>query len=177
MSRPTAGTSGTSPAGGEPQGLPRTPEATGRASFWRRPDRKHARRRLGAAGVGVVALSLTMAPSLIQHAAAASWWQPGQITSWAYIIGEVAPLSIPPVVGGVPTDVQVVDADLGDTGGLTSGGAPVVDAAIEASIAAVHAYGGKALCYMEVGSAENYRSDYSEFAPQDSGRHDVGLPR
>jgi hypothetical protein len=62
-------------------------------------------------------------------------------------------------------NVQVYDADLGDQAGLTASGVPQADAAIESSVAAIHATGAHAICYVDAGTAENWRSDYSEFAP------------
>ena len=93
--------------------------------------------------------------------AATGWWQPGPIASWAYVIGESYPLQVPTNIG----NVQVYDADLGDQDGLTGAGIPVADTAIESSVAAIHSAGAHAICYLDAGTAESWRSDYSEFAP------------
>ena len=114
---------------------------------------------LAAALVGIATL----------RASTTSWWRPHGLTSWAYVIGESYPLAVPPVVNGVPTRVQAVDADLGDQDGLTASGAPAADPAIESSVAAIHAYGGHAICYVDAGSAENWRSDYPKFDPSELG--------
>jgi hypothetical protein len=111
-----------------------------------------------------------------RHAGATSWWQPGQLTSWAYVIGENYPLTIPPVVDGTPTPVQAVDGDLGDQDGLTSSGMPIADSTIESSVSAIHAMGAHAICYVDGGTAENWRSDYGEFDPSELGGDVPGWP-
>ncbi|HXW79731.1 MAG TPA: endo alpha-1,4 polygalactosaminidase [Acidimicrobiales bacterium] len=118
-------------------------------------------------GIFVLAGALTSIAA--PPASATSWWRPHQLTSWAYVIGENYPLTVPPVVNGVPTRVQAVDADLGDQDGLTADGAPVADPSIESSVAAIHAYGGHAICYVDAGTAENWRSDYPKFDPSELG--------
>jgi len=40
---------------------------------------------------------------------AATWWDPGPLTSWAYVIGENSPIAVPTNVG----NVQVYDIDAG----------------------------------------------------------------
>ena len=107
---------------------------------------------------------------------ATTWWHPGPLTSWAYVIGENYPLQVPPIVNGVPTPVQAVDADLGDESGLTSTGVPVVNPTIVSSVDAIHAMGGKAICYVDAGGAENYRSDYGKFDPSELGSAQPGWP-
>ncbi|HUB71345.1 MAG TPA: endo alpha-1,4 polygalactosaminidase [Acidimicrobiales bacterium] len=126
---------------------------------------------------GLVPLAANADPTTTTNATPSpSWWQPGPLQSWAYVIGESFPLTIPPVVDGTPTDVQAVDADLGDEDGLTSTGVPMADASIESSTAAIHAMGGHAICYVDVGGAENYRSDFSEFDPSELGSPEQGWP-
>jgi len=95
--------------------------------------------------------------------AADTWWQPGPITSWAYEIGAGVP-SIPVTVGGTQQQIQAVDIDPGNQSGLDANGIPVSDPTVTADTAAIHAYGGHAICYVDVGTAENWRSDYSEFS-------------
>jgi len=106
---------------------------------------------------------------------AAGWWQPGAIASWAYEIGAGNP-PIPVKVGGVSDQVQVVDIDAGNTGGLGTGGVPVSDSGTAVDNAAIHAYGGHSVCYVDVGTAENWRSDYKEFASTDIGGPLSGWP-
>ena len=109
-------------------------------------------------------------PTTASATATRSWWRPGPLQSWVYVIGENYPLTIPPLVAGKKTKVQAVDADLGDQDGLTPSGVPVADPAIERSIKAVHAMGGRAICYLDAGTAENWRSDYAKFDPSELGR-------
>ena len=113
---------------------------------------------------------------MVRHAGATGWWQPGELTSWAYVIGENYPLTIPPVVDGTPTPVQAVDADLGDQDGLASSGVPVADSTIESSVSAIHAMGAHAICYVDAGTAENWRSDYGKFDPSELGGNVPGWP-
>jgi hypothetical protein len=80
------------------------------------------------------------------------------------------------LVAGKRTAVQAVDSDLGDQDGLTPGGAPVASSSIESSVAAVHAMGGKAICYVDAGTAENWRSDYEKFDPSELGGEVPGWP-
>ena len=151
---------------------------SGRIQYYRRSANKPRMRRLGWVSLALLAVLLTWLPSVvIQHAnATATWWQPGPLNSWAYVIGENYPLSIPPVVDGVATDVQAVDADLGDQDGLTAGGVLVADPIIESSVAAIHSMGAKAICYVDAGTAENWRSDYGEFDPSELGGAVPGWP-
>jgi hypothetical protein len=125
-----------------------------------------------ARGRAVAMIALCFALCLTPSTALATnnWWHPGPLRSWAYVIGENYPLLIPPVVGGTQTKVQVVDADLGDQGGLGPSGAPLPDPTIESSVRAIHAMGAHAICYVDAGTAENWRSDYAKFAPSELGR-------
>ena len=108
--------------------------------------------------------------------ASTTWWHPGPLSSRAYVIGESFPLEVPPIVDGVPTRVQVVDADLGDQDGLNARGAPLADPTIQSSVAAIHAMGAKAICYVDAGTAENWRSDYGKFDPSQLGGDVPGWP-
>jgi hypothetical protein len=97
-------------------------------------------------------------------------WHPGPVRSWAYVIGESYPLTIPPLVAGKAKKVQVVDADLGDQSGLRANGVPRPSAAIEHSVKAIHAMGAHAVCYVDAGTTENWRSDRGKFDPSEVGR-------
>lgn len=70
---------------------------------------------------------------------AASWWRPPQRLTWYWQLS------------GTPTvePVQATDVDGFDT-----------SAAI---VAAFHARGQRMICYIDVGTAENWRSDYTQF--------------
>lgn len=104
------------------------------------------------------------------------WWHPGVVRSWAYVIGENYPLTIPPLVAGKKTPVQVVDSDLGDESGLDPRGAPLPSRKIEASVRAIHAMSARAICYVDAGTTESWRSDSREFAPSEIGRALPGWP-
>lgn len=104
--------------------------------------------------------------------ATTTWWHPGPITSWAYVIGENYPLAVPTSVG----NVQAYDSDLGDESGLASSGAPLVDKSISSSVTAIHNSGAHAICYVDAGTAENWRSDYGKFDPSELGGADPGWP-
>ena len=71
--------------------------------------------------------------------AAEAWWTPPQQLTWYWQLTGTAPVE--------PT--QAVDLDGFDTSAAT--------------VAALHARGQRAICYIDVGTAENWRSDYREF--------------
>ena len=110
---------------------------------------------LGITLVGAVSLVIAKGPSKVPVSLAASssgdWWQPGQLTSWAYAIGE-EPVAVPTNLG----NVQAYDIDY-------DGGESQTEAQVAATVAAIHATGAHAICYMETGSWENYRPDASEY--------------
>jgi hypothetical protein len=155
--------------------VPREEHYVGKSRYFRRSRRARIR-PLVLVGFTLLALFLTGVPGVARHAGATSWWQPGQLTSWAYVIGENYPLTVPPVVDGTPTPVQAVDADLGDQDGLASSGMPIADSTIESSVSAIHAMGAHAICYVDAGTAENWRSDYAEFDPSELGGDVPGWP-
>jgi hypothetical protein len=103
---------------------------------------------------------------------AATWWDPGPLTSWAYVIGENAPIAVPTNIG----NVQVYDIDEGNQDGLGANGVPLSDPRTVSSVVAVHASGAHAICYVDAGTAENWRSDYGEFDPSELGGADPGWP-
>ena len=129
-------------------------------------------RMLGA----LVVAALSLGPAGTGLPAHKGWWQPRPLSSWAYVIGENYPLTIPPLVGGHRTKVQVVDADLGDESGLEPSGRPKVDPTIVASVRRIHAMGAHAICYLDAGSAESWRSDYRKFDPAEMGGPLSGWP-
>ena len=71
--------------------------------------------------------------------AAEAWWTPPQQLTWYWQLTGTAPAE--------PT--QAVDLDGFDTSAAT--------------VAALHTRGQRAICYIDVGTAENWRSDYGEF--------------
>jgi hypothetical protein len=123
------------------------------------------------AATAVLGCSIFVSPfAAASQRVRSTWWHPGPLRSWAYVIGENYPLRVPPVVAGVRAKVQAVDADLGDQSGLAADGAPLADPTIESSVKAIHAMGAHAICYVDAGTAENWRSDYHKFDPSEIGR-------
>jgi hypothetical protein len=53
---------------------------------------------------------------------------------------------------------------------------PIADSTIESSVSAIHAMGAHAICYIDAGTAENWRSDYAEFDPSELGGDVPGWP-
>jgi hypothetical protein len=99
-----------------------------------------------AAAACVLAIALTAA-----HAAAASaatWWQPPQHLTWYWQL-DGNQIKTEPVMA---TDF---DPD-------TRGAASIVST--------LHADGQHAICYVDVGTAENYRADYKEIPTKDLGK-------
>jgi hypothetical protein len=75
------------------------------------------------------------------------------------------PIAVPTNIG----NVQVYDFDEGNVAGVTVG-------AVAASVAAVHASGAKAICYVDVGGWESYRSDASGYSSASLGNTVSGYP-
>lgn len=75
------------------------------------------------------------------------WWQPALNTSWQWQLSGSLDLSV---------DAAMYDVDLFDT-----------DASV---VAALHAQGRKVVCYMSVGSLENWRPDADQFPPEVIGK-------
>jgi hypothetical protein len=81
------------------------------------------------------------------------YWQPGPGLSWQWQLdGEV----------DISVDAQVYDLDLFDT-----------DAA---AIAALHAAGRQAICYINVGAWEDWRPDRADFPSEVMGKRYAGWP-
>jgi endo-alpha-1,4-polygalactosaminidase (GH114 family) len=138
----------------------------------------------------LIAGMLAFGPPLV--ASASTWWQPGLVTAWAYMIGYSSPITVPSFItdpaGTHPA--TAVDIDGGDQDGMTSGAAncpaadgfasgaecPLADGPTETSVSEIHSAGAHAICYMEVGAAEDYRSDYGQFDPAEMGDEISGWP-
>lgn len=123
------------------------------------------------AAVGVVSSTAAQAAAR-SSAALGHWWHPGPVQSWVDVIGERYPLRVPAMAGGV----QVYDADLGDQDGLSASGAPRASTTITKSVRSIHAQGAKAICYVDAGTAENWRSDFALFPKAVLGRSMPGWP-
>jgi hypothetical protein len=87
-------------------------------------------------GVGLCAIALLAAAG---GADAATWWHPPQQLTWYWQL-----TGTPKIEPVMATDVD----------GFGNGAAEV---------AALHAVGQRAICYIDVGTAENWRSDYGKF--------------
>lgn len=108
---------------------------------------------MAAVALGVVR------PHLQTATAATTWWHPGPLSSWQYAIGEPFPIAVPTDIG----NVEAYDIDEGNEAGTSP-------RQVEASVAAIHASGAKAICYVETGGWESYRSDASEYDSAILGR-------
>jgi hypothetical protein len=86
-------------------------------------------------GLGLCVIALFAAGS----ASAATWWHPPQKLTWYWQLS------------GTPTiePVMAIDIDGFDNGA--------------AEVAKLHAAGQRVICYIDVGTAENWRSDYGKF--------------
>jgi hypothetical protein len=133
-----------------------------------------SRRLVLACAVSVCAIAgilvLAERPSSTAERVAANWWDPGPVTSWAYAIGENAPIAVPTNIG----NVQVYDIDNGDQDGLGTNGVPLSEPSVVSSVGAVHASGAHAICYVDPGTAEDWRSDHGKFDPSELGGADPG---
>jgi hypothetical protein len=106
------------------------------------------------AAVSLSAVRLSAARPVTSRATGAtSWWHPGPLTSWQYALGEPFPIAVPTNIG----NVEVYDIDEGNEAGVTR-------SEVATSVAAVHASGAKAICYVEAGGWESYRADASEYS-------------
>ena len=92
-----------------------------------------------------------------------TWWRPPAVVAWQWELDH--PLNLASA------------SDMG-TGVTTYLGAPAPDPTVydidgfdntAATVGALHARGDHAVCYIEVGAAESYRPDYSEFPASDLG--------
>jgi len=94
---------------------------------------------------------------------AVSWWTPPTVVSWQWELDH-------------PLDLAST-SDMG-TGVTTYTGAPAPSPTVydidgfdnsAATVSALKAAGDHVICYIEVGAAESYRPDYSQFAAEDLG--------
>lgn len=84
----------------------------------------------------------------------AAWWQPPLHTTWQWQLGE------DPIDQSF--DVHLYDIDLFDQSAAT--------------VASLHAQGSKVVCYMSVGSYEDWRPDAGDFPVQVLGKEYAGWP-
>jgi hypothetical protein len=97
-------------------------------------------RRTGLCGAVVVLCLVAAAP------AAAAWWTPPKALTWYWQL-----TGTPKVEPVMATDVDGFDTSA-------------------ASVAQFHALGQRMICYIDVGTAENWRPDYGEFPAADLGK-------
>ena len=97
----------------------------------------------------------TQAPNPTQPSgpSGGSWWRPAVGTTWQWQLTGKLDLS---------AKVQVYDVDLFDTSA--------------ADVAAIHAKGAKAICYLETGAWESYRPDASRYPSGVLGKAIDGYP-
>ena len=69
-------------------------------------------------------------------------------------------ISAVPASGGTAVRPQVFDIDV-QTDGFCTGG--TITQENGAAVAAIHANGGRAICYVDAGTAENFRPDYQDY--------------
>jgi hypothetical protein len=91
--------------------------------------------RLKGIFLGLCALALVTAGS----AGAATWWHPPQQLTWYWQLSGTPKIE----------PVMAIDIDGFDNGA--------------SEVAALHAVGQRAICYIDVGTAENWRPDYGKF--------------
>jgi hypothetical protein len=109
------------------------------------------RRRMEA--VAAMALALVAVAPGVGQSAAAGWWQPPQRLTWYWQLQ-----------GKVKNTHPVAAYDI--DGFETS----------PAEVAVLHAEGKHVICYIDVGTAENWRPDYGSFAQSVLGAPDEGFP-
>jgi hypothetical protein len=108
--------------------------------------------RLAVAALAAALLSALALCAATAGAAGGSWWQPPQRLTWYWQLQ-----------GTVKNDQSVAAYDID---GFENSAAEV---------AALHAQGKHVICYIDVGTAENFRPDYKEF-PKSVLGHSNGWP-
>jgi hypothetical protein len=99
-------------------------------------------------------ISVPMTPIPLSPAPFSDWWHPGPGLTWQWHLSE------PPV--DLSVDAQVFDIDLFDN-----------DAAV---VKTLHDQGRKVICYISVGSRENWRPDAGQFPQEVLGKDYDGWP-
>jgi hypothetical protein len=103
--------------------------------------------------VALVAVALLAPAAGLGQASAAGWWQPPQRLTWYWQLQGKIKNTEP---------VAAYDIDGFDTSGT--------------EVAALHAEGKHVVCYIDVGTAENWRPDYGSFPESVLGAPDEGWP-
>jgi len=115
---------------------------------------------------GVIVAAVVLGTSLVAMAPAArgkSMWIPNQGLQWQYQLqGKLnTGLCVVPQVGGSCVRPNVYDVDLYATNGVTLN---------TAAVAAIHAAGAHAVCYVDAGTWEDFRPDASEYPASVKGK-------
>jgi hypothetical protein len=108
---------------------------------------------------------------------AGSCWTPSTNARWQYQLqaardksgnclytstgGINANIAATPFTGGGPVSPSVFDIDFQTDGACTGG---TITQENGAAVAAIHAKGARAICYIDAGGAENFRPDFAEYA-------------
>ena len=117
------------------------------------------------------------APPIACNAAVGACWHPPVATRWQYQLqaardaagtaclypgsgGINVNISAVPKSGGAAVTPQAFDIDY-QTDGFCTGGTITQENA--AAVAAIHAKGAKAICYVDAGTAESFRPDYQDY--------------
>jgi len=117
-------------------------------------DRGHSRSAIGVVDATISATKAVTVHLPIVQGASPGRWQPSPGTSWQWQLTDL------PVDQSF--DVDVYDIDMFDNDAST--------------VAALHAQGRVVLCYISVGSWENWRPDAGQFPPEVLGNDYEGWP-
>jgi hypothetical protein len=99
-----------------------------------------------------------------------TWWRPPAALSWQWEIDHPLDLASASDMGtGVTTylGARAADPSVYDIDGFDN---------TAATVSALHARGDRVICYIEIGAAETYRSDYAQFPSADLGSQVPGYP-
>jgi hypothetical protein len=111
--------------------------------------------RVGAVDAPVASTeSITAYLPIVQGGSSGGWWQPSPGISWQWQLTDL------PIAQSF--DVDVYDIDMFDNDAST--------------VAALHAHGRVVLCYISVGSWEDWRPDADQFPPEALGNDYEGWP-
>ncbi len=136
--------------------------------------------QVGAAGTGhLISTTDPACPNCPPPAPCPGCWQPPLGARWQYqlqakpgIADDTGGIDVniceSPVDGSDCVTPTVFDIDLYVDQRVVGDGNFVVDTA---AVDAIHAAGGHAICYLDAGDAETYRSDYQQFVDFDHACH------
>lgn len=129
------------------------------------------------AGAFAVGLTRARAASLPAPTACSACWVPPVGARWQYQLqgnsafastgGIDVGISATPATGGAQVSPQVFDVDLYVDQAISGNDTTLATAAVSA----IHARGGRAVCYVSAGSWENWRPDASQYPSSVLGRN------